>query len=355
MKYADPLPENTESSLVIGKPAIGISLGDFNGIGPEIIIKVLSDARLLRFCTPVVYASLKMMQRWKTILQAQDISFHIRKIGTPINLNRINLVNCWEQDYEPEPGIASAQSGQCAYLSLQSAVEEIKNTTTQMLLTGPICKHNMPPEFAFAGHTDYLESQFAGSKSMMILASETLRVALATVHIPLANVASGITALLLQNKIEQLNTVLQSDFGIKRPKIAVLGLNPHAGEAGKIGMEEQLIIEPAIKYAKNKHVLVWGPFATDGFFGSGEYKKFDAVLALYHDQGLIPFKMLAFETGTNFTGGLPIVRTSPDHGTAFGIAGKNIANEESFRHALFLGLDIINHRKEKNQPQFIKH
>lgn len=327
------------------KPVIGITIGDINGIGPEVIIKSLADARILKFCTPVIYASTKVLAYYKKALQIEDFSYSQAKSHEHFIPKRINVVNCWEEMVEINIGEVTNQAGQSAYMALEKACGDLKNGYLDAIVTGPINKHNIQNEhFRFAGHTEYFTQYFGAKDSLMFLVSENIRVGVVTGHIPLQDVSKNITSDLIIEKIKIMATSLKQDFGILKPKIAVLGLNPHAGEEGLLGQEEIDIIRPALEKCKSEGMLVFGPYPADGFFGTGHYHKVDAVLAMYHDQGLTPFKTLAFDSGINFTAGLSVVRTSPDHGTAYDIAGKNIASEKSMREAIFLACDIVTNR-----------
>ena len=328
-----------------GKPIIGISFGDINGIGPEVIIKTLSDDRLLGYFTPVIYGSSKILSYYKKIIGIHD--FHYSQVKNGIQSKRINIYNCWPETVELTPGQSSAEAGKYAQLSLSKAVEDLKNGKLNALVTSPINKHNIQSEtFTFNGHTEYLASVFECNDYLMLMVSGKLRIAVVTGHLPLNKVTEIITKSEILKKIRVLENSLMQDFGISKPKIAVLGLNPHAGDEGILGEEEQKQILPAIEELKKKSKLIFGPYSADGFFGSGNYKKFDGILAMYHDQGLIPFKSLSFGSGVNFTAGLPIVRTSPDHGTGYPIAGKNKANPDSFRNSIFVAIDILKQRGE---------
>jgi 4-hydroxythreonine-4-phosphate dehydrogenase len=328
------------------RPLIGISLGDFNGIGPEVIIKTLSDSRVLKLCIPVVYGSYKILAKYKRISETEEVVFNSVRNIEGINPKKVNLITCWEEDYEVSPGKVTEQAGKCALISLQKAAEDVATGKTDAVVTAPINKHNIQSaDFNFPGHTEYFTSKTGLTDSLMLLVTESLRVGVVTGHIPLSEVRNQISKEKITSKINLMHKSLKNDFGIQKPKIAVLGLNPHAGENGLLGKEEQEIIIPLIEELKNKGMLIFGPFPADGFFGMHHYKKFDGVLAMYHDQGLIPFKALAFDNGVNFTAGLPFVRTSPDHGTAYDIAGKNIASESSFREALYLACDIVKAKK----------
>jgi 4-hydroxythreonine-4-phosphate dehydrogenase len=336
---------NTVSEIF--KPVIGITLGDINGIGPEVIIKTLADSRISNICTPVIYGSVKVLNRYRKILQMEEYSYFTLKPLQAPNPRKVNVLNCWDDDLELQPGKATEEGGRCAWLALKQSSEDLKTGYIDAVVTGPINKSNIQrEEFKFAGHTEYYTSTFGSKDSLMLLTSDKLRVGVVTGHIPLKDVVPALTQELIMRKTKILYNSLRNDFGINKPKIALLGVNPHAGEEGLLGTEEQDIIMPAIKELKNANVLAFGPFPADGFFGTMQYKKYDAVLAMYHDQGLIPFKTLAFETGVNYTAGLPIIRTSPDHGTAYSIAGKKQADETSLREALYLACDIARVRKE---------
>ncbi|MCS6823957.1 MAG: 4-hydroxythreonine-4-phosphate dehydrogenase PdxA [Cytophagaceae bacterium] len=327
------------------RPVVGITLGDFNGVGPEIILKTLSDQRVAKLCIPVVYGQYKIFARYKKMLQIEEMSFHsIKHIGE-LFPKKNNLVTCWEEDFELQPGKVTAEAGKCAYLSLKRATDDILSGKLDAIVTAPINKKNIQnPDFSFVGHTEYLTQAAGIEDSLMFMVSEHMRIALATAHIPLQQVKHKLTPEWITNKLNLLHKSLKNDFAIPKPKIAVLGLNPHAGEDGLLGDEEINIIQPAVNEFKNKGYLVYGPFPADGFFASNVFRKYDAILAMYHDQGLIPFKLTSFDSGVNFTAGLPFVRTSPDHGTAYDVAGKGIASENSFRQALFLAIDLVKNK-----------
>ena len=331
------------------KLRIGISLGDFNGIGPEVILKTLADNRILNHCVPVIYASGYIINKERKHLGLDHFAFQQQKTAESLDPKKTNVINCWDQDYEVTPGKPTRESGQAALRSLQAACQDLKAGLIDGLVTAPIDKDNIQAEdFHFPGHTEFLTSYFEAPESLMFLVSEQLRVATVTGHVPLKDVVHKLTPELIILKTSLLLESLKKDFGISKPRVAVLGFNPHAGENGLLGKEEEEIIIPALRQLKEKGHLIFGPFPADGFFGTGHYRQVDAVLAMYHDQGLIPFKTLAFDNGVNFTAGLPIVRTSPDHGTAYDIAGQNKALETSFREALFLACDII--RKRRGLP-----
>lgn len=333
------------------KAKLGISIGDTNGIGPEVIIKTLSDQRILNFCTPVIYGSADVLNKVKKALNAEH--FHFQQVQSASNLvqRKINLIECFENPVEVTPGQPNPASGKASLDSLMAASRDLKEGLLDGLVTAPIDKDNIQNEtFKFPGHTEFLTSYFNATDSLMLLVSGDLRVATVTGHIPLKDVANRLSFDLIIQKITILQESLTRDFGIIKPRIAVLGLNPHAGEKGLLGNEEKEIIRPAVMHMKDRGHLVFGPYPADGFFGMRQYKQVDAVLSMYHDQGLIPFKTLAFENGVNYTAGLPVVRTSPDHGTAYDIALKYIADETSFREALFLACDIIKKRKTEQMP-----
>lgn len=329
------------------KPVIGITLGDFNGVGPEVTLKALAGGQLSRVCTPIIYGSVKILSRYRKLLNMEEIQLHsIRNMDQMIH-KRVNVFNCWEEHLEIEPGKATPEAGQAAYMALKTAVSDLKAGKIEAVVTAPINKHSIQSdEFKFPGHTEYFAHEFGSTEALMFLVSDRLRVAVATGHIPLEQVKASITKELIVQKIKLLEQSLRQDFGIAKPRIAVLGLNPHAGEDGLLGSEEKEIIGPVISELRHKGLLVYGPHPADGFFGTGGYRKYDGVLAMYHDQGLIPFKTIAFENGVNFTAGLSIVRTSPDHGTAYTIAGKNTADETSMREAIYLACDVVKNRKE---------
>jgi len=328
------------------KIRVGISHGDVNGIGLEVIIKTFLDPQIVELCTPVVFSSLKTASYHRKALGQENFSFNPVKDLDTLNSKRVNLINCYEEEINIDLGKANAAVGKYALMSLEAASDALLQKKIDVLVTAPIDKHSIQSDtFNFPGHTDYLDKKFGGNdNALMLLAADELRIAVVTGHTPLANVASQLTQEKILKKIKALAHSLLQDFSIRKPKIAVLGLNPHAGDKGTIGKEELEIIIPAINKAKEENVLVYGPYSADGFFGSDTYKQFDAVLAMYHDQGLIPFKALCFDTGVNYTAGLSIVRTSPDHGTAYEIAGKNLASETSFRNAVYLACDIFKNR-----------
>ncbi|MTI33598.1 4-hydroxythreonine-4-phosphate dehydrogenase PdxA [Xanthovirga aplysinae] len=329
------------------KPLIGITLGDFNGIGPEVIIKALSDNRIMKLATPIIYGSSKILSYYRKALKINDFNYNTIRSIENINPKKANVINCWEDTYEIHPGSEEEIAGKCAFLALERATADLQAGLIDGIVTAPINKNNIQNEsFKFPGHTEYLTKKFKAEDSLMLMVGEDLRIGVVTGHVPLKDVSKKIHSALLLKKIQLMEDSLKIDFGISKPKIAILGLNPHAGEEGLLGQEEDKIITPVISKCKQKGMLVFGPYPSDGFFGMMHHKKFDAVLAMYHDQGLIPFKTLCFESGVNYTAGLPVIRTSPDHGTAYNIAGKNQAEASSMREALFLTLDIIKNRLE---------
>ena len=332
---------NTE----IRKPIIGFTSGDLNGIGLELIIKSLSDSRILDFMIPVVFANNKSINFYRKGLPEFNLSFTVLNDLSKLNPKQVNVLNCWEEEVEITPGELTATGGKYALISLEKAVDALKNKTIDGIVTAPIHKKNIQSEsFNFSGHTPYLQHAFGNTENLMLLVAENLRMALVTEHLTISDVAKHITKDKIKQKLAILNASLQKDFGIDKPRIAVLALNPHAGDEGLIGKEEIEIIQPAIKESKQQ-MLVFGPYSADAFFARGAHEKFDGVLAMYHDQGLIPFKSLAFGEGVNFTAGLPIVRTSPDHGTAFDIAGRNKADASSFTASIFECVRIIHARQ----------
>lgn len=326
---------------------IGISIGDLNGIGPEVVLKTFADPAMLNLCTPVIYASQKSLAWWRKHLHMDGFNFTVIASIDKTIAKQINVIEVWNEDVQIDPGKELPVTGKYAIKSFEAACKDLGAKKIDALVTAPISKKNVKSnEYPYSGHTDYLAKLFGNNDSLMMMVSDDLRVGLATVHIPLLEVSANLSIEKIQKKIEMLAQSLKKDFAIESPKIAVLGLNPHAGEGGTIGQEEKNIIIPAIQKAKDKKIMAFGPYSSDGFFGNAQYKHFDAVLALYHDQGLIPFKTLAFDSGVNYSAGLSAVRTSPDHGTAFDIAGKNEADESSFRSAVFAAIDIARNRND---------
>jgi len=329
------------------KPVIGISTGDLNGIGYEIIIKSLYDNRLYEMMTPVVYGLSKAASFHRKLINATDFNFNIVRKAENINHKKANLVNLHDNEIRIDIGKSTQISGEQALLSLEAATDDLKKGVINALVTGPINKKNIQSEhFHFPGHTEYLASKFQVNDSLMLMVNNNLRIGVITGHIPVNEISKTLSVDLILHKIEILANSLLVDFGIRSPRIAILGLNPHAGDEGLLGNEENTIIKPAIEKAKEKGHIVFGPYPADGFFGSSSFNKFDGILAMYHDQGMLPFKTLSFESGVNYTAGLPVIRTSPAHGTAYEIAGKDMASADSFRAALYLACDIWNHRKQ---------
>ncbi len=329
------------------KIRVGITHGDINGIGYEVILKTLEDERMLELCTPVVYGSAKIAAYYRKGADLPAVTFNQIAVAVDAEDDHNNIINVVPEDTKVEPGQSTAIAGNAAFVALEQAVTDLRNGDIDVLVTAPINKHNIQSEtFTFPGHTEYLETSVGdGNKSLMVLCNDTVRVALVTTHLPIAEVPAAITKEAVVEKLEIFNRSLIKDFGIVSPRIAVLSLNPHSGENGLLGKEEQDIIMPAIEEAQAKKILCFGTYAADGFFGSGQYEMFDGVLAMYHDQGLAPFKAIAMESGVNFTAGLPFVRTSPDHGTGYDIAGKGEASEASFRAAIYQAIDIYRNRR----------
>ena len=329
------------------KPIIaGISQGDINGIGYEVIIKALSDPVINDLCTPVVYGSPKVAAYHRKALNITSLNFNNIRTADEAHPKKANMINCLDDNTRVELGKSTPQGGEAAIISLTKAVEDLMAGKINVLITAPIDKNNVQSEtFKFKGHTDYLKLKAGVEEVLMFMIGESMKIGVVTDHVPLKNVPGMITTELLLRKIKLMNQSLILDFGIRKPRIAVLGLNPHAGNNSLLGTEEAEIITPAIAFAQKKGILVFGPFPSDGFFGAGSFTKFDGILAMYHDQGLAPFKALSFDSGVNFTAGLPFVRTSPVHGTAFAIAGKGEASENSFRQAMYLACDIFRNRQ----------
>ncbi len=325
---------------------VGISIGDLNGIGPEVILKTLRDKRILEFCTPIIYGSSRALSYYSKLLNIEDFNAHTSSSIEKINPKRINVINLWTETVNIVPGEQSDEMGKYALLALEQASQDLTEGKIDTLVTSPVNKYLIQKHKpGFRGQTEFLAEKTGTSESLMLLVADTLRVGLVTNHLPLSQVISAITPESIQKKVQMMHLSLKKDFLVQKPKIGVLSLNPHAGDRGLLGSEELEIIGPAIESLQKEGVLAFGPYATDGLFGSGGYRQFDGIMAMYHDQGLAPFKALTFSSGVNFTAGLPIVRTSPDHGPAYDIAGKNKALEESFRSALFLSIDIYKNRQ----------
>lgn len=340
MEIADV--HNTENRI-----RLGITHGDINGIGYEVIIKSLSDQRMLDFVTPIVYGHSKVASFHKKNTEVGEFNFNLIRSAQNAHPKRINIVNCTEQDLKIDLGMSTEVAGKAALMALEMAVSDLKSGIIDALVTAPINKQNIQSDtFHFPGHTEFLAERLGNDEPLMVMVWQQLRVATLTGHIPLKDVPSKITEKLILSRLHILNKSLIQDFSITKPKIAVLGLNPHAGDGGLLGKEESDIIAPALANAKTQGLLVFGPFPADGFFGTGSWKKYDAVVSMYHDQGLIPFKNIAFDGGVNFTAGLTHVRTSPAHGTAYELAGKNVASADSFRQAIYLAVDIVRMRHE---------
>ncbi len=326
------------------KLKIGITIGDLNGIGLEVILKTVADERILNLCTPVIFGSSKVVSYHKNIVQVEFPFANIRAAEESED-GKVNVVNCWNENVNITLGRLGEAGGKYALRALEIATQALKMGEIDALVTAPINKKAMQMAgFEHIGHTEYITEHLGATESLMLMVNDGLRVGLVTNHLPLSKVAENVTRDKIVTKLNILNETLRIDFNIERPLIAVLALNPHAGDEGAIGMEEEEIIRPAIDMAKEHGIMAFGPFPADGFFGSGQHTKFDGILAMYHDQGLVAFKALSFGDGVNFTAGLTGIRTSPDHGTAFDIAGKNEADPSSFRKALFLALDIAKNR-----------
>lgn len=347
----EPDQDRSQTSETSSSPRlrVGITHGDFNGVGYEVILKMLDDPRILELCTPVVYGSAKIAAYYRKGLElAFNIPFNQIQQASQARRDAVNIVNVIGQEAHIAPGESTPEAGEAAFIALERAVADLKEGTIDVLLTAPINKANIQSDtFRFAGHTEYLASACGdGAEPLMILFNDRIRVALVTTHLPLAKIAEAITEDAIVAKLQLFNQSLTADFAIVKPRIAVLSLNPHAGDGGLLGAEEKEIIAPAIERARNQlKIHAFGPYPADGFFGNGLYTKFDGVLAMYHDQGLAPFKTLAMESGVNFTAGLPYVRTSPDHGTGYDIAGKGVASEASMRAALYAAIDIFRSRR----------
>ncbi len=326
-------------------PRIGISCGDLNGIGMEVIIKALSIPDIFDICTPVVFASAKVASYHRKAIEMESFNFELIRSLEELVHGKPNLINAWKDEVIIELGTVSPVVGSYAVRSLDQACTALENGSLDALVTAPIHKQSIQSDdFRFAGHTDYLEARFKG-KATMMLVSEEMRMALATVHIPLKDVSESINEERIIGRLTSLSQTLNRDFLIQRGKIAVLSVNPHAGDGGVIGNEDDQVVAPAVQKAFDQGIMAFGPFSADSFFGSGQYRKYDAILAMYHDQGLIPFKTMSFGYGVNYSSGLDIIRTSPDHGTGFDIAGEGVADASSFRQAMYLAVDLVKNRK----------
>ncbi len=337
------MEKQKETKEKVSRPPVrvGISLGDINGIGPEVIMKALEDTRILLDCTPIIYGSSKVFSHYKKELNLQDFNYQSVQSSAEAKNRKINVINVLSGEPEFQEGQATQEGGKYAFESLEQATQDLASGKIDVLVTAPISKEAMNKSgFKFPGHTEYLADMAGQEDALMLMVSANLRVGLVTTHIPLKDVSQTITIDKVADKIRAFASSLKKDFAISRPKIAVFGVNPHAGENGKMGSEEQEIIIPAIGRAKGEGILAFGPFPADGFFGSGAITQYDGILAMYHDQGLAAFKALAFDDGVNFTAGLPIIRTSPDHGTAYDIVGKNKASGQSMRNAIYMAIDV---------------
>ena len=327
---------------------VGISIGDLNGVGSEVVLKAFEDSRMLELCTPVIFANVKLLSFVKKSFQSASVLHGIDNLDQIVP-GKINVLNVWKEGVDLNFGVGDPKAGEYAIKSFVAATKALKDDLIDVLVTAPINKYNIQSEdFKFPGHTDYLDQELEGN-ALMLMVQDNLRVGLLTDHIPLSEVASHLTEELIKRKIETVKQSLIRDFSINMPKIAVLGLNPHCGDGGVIGTEDDLLIKPTLKKMFDKGTLVFGPFAADGFFGNNQYEKYDAIIAAYHDQGLIPFKTLSFGNGVNYTAGLNKIRTSPDHGTAFDIAGKGIADFNSFKEAVYLAIDIYHSRNQYSE------
>lgn len=333
--------------MLNGKPIVGITQGDGNGIGYEVIIKALSDPRILESFTPVIYGSSKIFGFYKKSLhEIEQLDTNVIASAKDAHPKRINIVNCLPENVYVEPGQSTPESAKSAMKALECAVEDIKQGLIDVLVTAPINKRAMTAEgFGYTGHTEYLENAFGVKDVAMFMVSDSLKVGVVTGHIPVKDIPASITQEKIISKLRLMSDSLKRDFGINSPRIAVLSLNPHSGDGGLLGNEEVTVISPAVKAAREQGIEAYGPFSPDGFFGLGHYANYDATLAMYHDQGLAPFKSIAFEEGVNYTAGLPIVRTSPDHGTSYDIAGRDLADPRSMRSAIFTAIDILGNRK----------
>ncbi len=325
---------------------VGISQGDINGIGYEVIMKTLLDPRILEMCTPIVYGSPKVAAYHRKALNINNLSFNHIRNASEAHFKKAHIINCIDDNVRVELGKSTQEAGESSFMALDRACVDLKNGEIDVLITAPINKDNIQSDhFNFPGHTEFLAQEFDTKDYVMLMVSETMKMGVVTTHLPLSKVAENLTKEAILSKIRIIAKSLQQDFSINKPRIAVFGLNPHAGDNGLLGTEEKEIIIPAIEQAKKEGIIALGPYPADGFFGGNDYRKFDAILAMYHDQGLIPFKLASFERGVNYTAGLPIIRTSPSHGTAYALAGEDVASPESFRQALYLAIDIYKNRE----------
>ncbi|NOZ46074.1 MAG: 4-hydroxythreonine-4-phosphate dehydrogenase PdxA [Chlorobi bacterium] len=327
------------------KTKVGISHGDINGISYEVVLKTLQDNRIIEFCTPILYGSPKVSAYHRKALNITSINLTTIKQTEEANPKRVNILNCIDDNVRVELGKSTTMAGESSFKALETAVNDLIENKIDVLVTAPINKKNIQSkDFKFPGHTEYLKEKFEAEEVLMIMISDIMKIGIVTGHIPVKDIAATLNSDLILSKLRMFNESLKVDFAIRKPRIAVLGLNPHNSDDGLIGDEEEKIIIPAVEAARNENIIAIGPFPPDGFFGSENFMKFDGILAMYHDQGLIPFKALTFDSGVNYTAGLPVVRTSPDHGTAYEIAGQNVASPNSFRNALYLALDIYKNR-----------
>lgn len=325
---------------------VGISQGDINGISYEVIMKTLLDPRIMEMCTPIIYGSPKVAAYHRKALNINNLSLNHVRTPQEAGPNRAHVLNCIDDNVRVELGKSTPAAGEASYMALERATSDLKEGLIDVLVTAPINKDNIQSEkFNFPGHTEFLAREFDSKDYLMLMVSETMKVGLVTTHVPISEIANYITRETILSKLRIIAHSLQQDFAITRPRIAVFGLNPHAGDNGLLGKEEIDIIQPAIEQAKKEGIIALGPYPADGFFGSEDYRKFDAILAMYHDQGLVPFKLSSFERGVNYTAGLPVIRTSPAHGTAYSLAGEDKASPDSFRQALFLAIDIYKNRQ----------
>ncbi len=333
------------------KIKVGITHGDINGVGYETILKVLEDPRITELCTPVIYGSAKIAAQYRKSLELQTPQLHQVASAADAKDDTCSIVNVVGEDVRAEPGVASAEAGKAALAALEAAVTDLRAGDIDVLVTAPIDKNSIQGEsFRFTGHTEYLEASAGeGARALMVLCNDTMRVALLSTHLPLARVAESVTREEILAKLRIFDASLRRDFGIRAPRIAVLSLNPHAGDGGLLGTEESEIIAPAIAEAREAKIMAFGPYAADGFFGAGRFVKFDGILAMYHDQGLAPFKAMAMDSGINFTAGLPFIRTSPDHGTGYDIAGRGEASPDSMRSAIYAAIDICRNRRAHDE------
>jgi 4-hydroxythreonine-4-phosphate dehydrogenase len=334
----------------MSKIRLGITHGDINGISYEIIIKTLKDIRMTDMCTPIIYGSPKVAAYHRKAINVSNFSLNHIADAQQANPTKVNIINVVDEDIRVELGKSTEEAGESSFQALEAAVTDLQNGNIDVLVTAPINKQNIQRKgFEFLGHTEYLAERFKTDNVLMLMVCDDLRVGVVTGHLPISEVAENVTMDAILSKLKVLNDSLINDFSVRKPRIAVLGLNPHVGDAGLLGKEEQQIIVPALEKAREMGIMALGPYPADGFFGNASFRNFDAILAMYHDQGLAPFKALAKDGGVNYTAGLPIVRTSPDHGTAYEIAGNDKASEDAFRKALYLAIDVYNNRnKEKS-------